>query len=137
MTDIVDQPPPTPIEQTGKPAVWPLVIQDLENLMNVQHPDENGKYGEIARDVVKDMQLRDQIGRERYGTPLTANNGRDQLVDAYQELLDFLVYLRAKFEELGFTPETENIDEKWIQLRAVYVNNLGSAVLIRYAMEPS
>ena len=51
--------------------------------------------------VVADMQARDRIGRERYGTPLQAGNGRDALVDAYQEALDQAVYLRQAIEERG------------------------------------
>jgi len=49
--------------------------------------------------VIADMKERDQVGRERYGTPLQANNGRDALVDAYQEALDLVVYLRQAIEE--------------------------------------
>lgn len=44
--------------------------------------------------VIADMRERDNVGRQRYGTPLQANNGRDALVDAYQEALDLVVYLR-------------------------------------------
>lgn len=44
--------------------------------------------------VIADMTERDQIGRQKYGTPLQAGNGRDPLVDAYQEALDLVVYLR-------------------------------------------
>jgi hypothetical protein len=51
--------------------------------------------------VIADMQERDQVGRERYGTPLQAHNGRDALVDAYQEALDLVVYLRQAIEERG------------------------------------
>ena len=65
---------PDPIRTTGKP-VWELVIQDMRD--------------------------RDQLGRKRYGTPLQANNGRDALVDAYQEALDLCVYLRQAIEERG------------------------------------
>lgn len=64
------QPAPTPNE--GRP-VWDLVIED--------------------------MQERDRVGRERYGTPLQTNNGRDALVDAYQEALDLVVYLRQAIAE--------------------------------------
>lgn len=39
------------------------------------------------------------MGRARYGTPLQAGNGRDALVDAYQEALDLCVYLRQAIEE--------------------------------------
>lgn len=49
--------------------------------------------------VVEDMKERDRVGRERYGTPLQANNGRDALVDAYHESLDLAVYLRQAIEE--------------------------------------
>ena len=49
--------------------------------------------------VIADMRERDRVGRQRYGTPLQANNGRDALVDAYQEALDLVVYLRQAIEE--------------------------------------
>lgn len=49
--------------------------------------------------VIEDMQERDRVGRERYGTPLQAHNGRDPLIDAYQEALDLVVYLRQAIEE--------------------------------------
>jgi hypothetical protein len=45
------------------------------------------------------MAARDRIGRERYGVPLATLNGRNHLIDAYQEQLDALVYLRAAYEE--------------------------------------
>jgi hypothetical protein len=67
---VADQPPPVPNE---RPAVWDLVIAD--------------------------MRERDAVGRHRYGTPLQAHNGRDALVDAYQEALDLVVYLRQALEE--------------------------------------
>lgn len=49
--------------------------------------------------VIEDMRARDHVGRERYGTPLQVHNGRDALVDAYQEALDLAVYLRQAIEE--------------------------------------
>jgi hypothetical protein len=49
--------------------------------------------------VIEDMQARDEFGRKKYGTPLQAGNGRDALVDAYQEVLDLCVYLRQAIEE--------------------------------------
>jgi len=63
---------PTPIPNT-KPAVWDLVISDMHE--------------------------RDEVGRHRYGTPLQPDNGRDALVDAYQEALDLAVYLRQAIYE--------------------------------------
>ena len=64
------EPAPVPNE---RPAVWSLVIAD--------------------------MQARDREGRRKYGTPLQPFNGRDALVDAYQEALDLVVYLRQALEE--------------------------------------
>ncbi len=56
--------------------------------------------------VVTDMQDRDKEGRRKYNTPLQPFNGRNALVDAYQEGLDLVVYLRQKIEE-----------EKWFKDR--------------------
>lgn len=55
-------------EKNEEPAIWDLVIAD--------------------------MQDRDKTGQKRYGTRLQPFNGRDALVDAYQEALDLVVYLR-------------------------------------------
>lgn len=49
--------------------------------------------------VIADMKTRDHVGRQRYGTPLQAHNGRDALQDAYEEALDLAVYLRQAIEE--------------------------------------
>lgn len=68
--DIVDQPPP--ITNSSQP-IWELVIADMD--------------------------VRDHVGRARYGMPLQAHNGRDALVDLYQELLDAVVYMRQVIEE--------------------------------------
>ena len=68
---IQDQPPP---QSNDNPAVWPMVIRDMEE--------------------------RNQIGIERYGTPLQANNGRDALIDLSEELLDAIVYCRQFREEM-------------------------------------
>ncbi len=64
------EPPPTPNDNT---PIWDLVIAD--------------------------MQERNKIGMEKYGTPLQAHNGRKPLVDLYQELLDAVVYARQEIEE--------------------------------------
>ena len=44
--------------------------------------------------VMKDMQSRDDFGTAKYGTSLQPFNGRDALIDVYQEALDMCVYLR-------------------------------------------
>lgn len=50
--------------------------------------------------VIEDIAERKKIGIERYGTPLQPWNGRDALVDAYQESLDLTMYLRQVIYEL-------------------------------------
>jgi hypothetical protein len=52
--------------------------------------------------VIKDMEARDQFGRNKYGTPLQPLNGRDPLQDAYEEVLDMSVYMRQAKEEMIF-----------------------------------
>jgi hypothetical protein len=49
--------------------------------------------------VAADLAERRQFGLRKYGTTLTAGNGRDALKDAYEEALDLCVYLRQALEE--------------------------------------
>jgi hypothetical protein len=44
--------------------------------------------------IIEDLQKRDARGSRKYGTTLQSHNGRDSLVDAYQEALDLCMYLR-------------------------------------------
>ena len=64
------EPPPTPSKH---PAVWDLVLRDIAE--------------------------RDKAGAAKYGTRLQPHNGRRPLVDAYQEALDLVVYLRQEIYE--------------------------------------
>jgi len=69
-------PEPAPKPSPGNPAVWDLVLED--------------------------MQARDRMGAAKYGQRLAAHDGRDSIKDAYQEALDLAVYLRkAIFERDG------------------------------------
>jgi hypothetical protein len=65
-----EQPAPIP---NAAPAVWDLVVAD--------------------------MRARDAAGLAKYGTRLQPHNGRDALLDAYQEALDLAVYLRTAIYE--------------------------------------
>ena len=49
--------------------------------------------------VIRDMEDRKTMGLKKYGTILQAHNGRNPLIDAYQEALDLAVYLRQEIEE--------------------------------------
>lgn len=68
----MNEPQPLPVGNT-QPHVWDLVLED--------------------------MQERDKVGAVRYGRHLQPHNGRDALVDAYQEALDLVVYLRQELYE--------------------------------------
>lgn len=48
--------------------------------------------------VIADIEERRAFGRAKYGVPLRVRNGRDPLVDAYQEALDLACYLRQEIE---------------------------------------
>jgi hypothetical protein len=45
--------------------------------------------------LIADIEARRQVGIERYGQGHRPFNGRDTLLDMYEEQLDFLVYLRS------------------------------------------
>jgi len=49
--------------------------------------------------VIADLQERKQMGTAKYGVAHQFDNGRDHLVDFYQELQDALVYVRAEIEK--------------------------------------
>lgn len=69
----LNKPEPLPLAVEGEQATWDLVMQDIKE--------------------------RDQIGAKKYGRRLTAGDGRDSLIDAYQEALDLVVYLRKAIRE--------------------------------------
>lgn len=49
--------------------------------------------------VVADLLARAEMGKAKYGTYLQPCNGRDALMDAYQEALDLCMYLRQAIAE--------------------------------------
>lgn len=49
--------------------------------------------------VLKDLQDRAEKGKTKYGTYLMTHNGRNTLMDAYQEALDLVMYLRQALYE--------------------------------------
>lgn len=54
---------------------------------------------EVLPLVEADMRERIAKGQADYGEPLTTNNGRDALWDAYEEVLDLALYLRQAIAE--------------------------------------
>ena len=72
---------PDPI-LNDKPAVWEVIINDLALYLSTP----------VRQALIKDMSDRDAWGRSKYKVPLQPFNGRDCLVDLYQEFLDATAY---------------------------------------------
>ena len=67
--------------------------------VNEKQPSPGGDGDIVYKQVIKDLHERAEIGKNTYGTFLKTNNGRDALVDAYQEALDLCLYLRQEIME--------------------------------------
>ena len=59
----------------------------------------SGQGNPILGMVLADLTNRALEGKEKYGEPLKAHNGRNALWDAYQEALDLAMYLRQLIQE--------------------------------------
>ena len=65
----------------------------------VQKIPQRNQSVPVIKYVIDDLITRAEFGRSKYGTYLQANNGRDTLMDAYQESLDLCMYLRQAILE--------------------------------------
>jgi len=54
---------------------------------------------ETLQSLIVSTRQRAKMGKDKYAVYLTAANGRNPLVDAFQEALDQLVYLRQAIED--------------------------------------
>jgi len=53
----------------------------------------------VADKVIDDINERVQLGLNKYGTKLMTFNGRNALVDLYQELIDATMYIKQLLME--------------------------------------
>ncbi|SRR6266536_588900 len=90
-----------PVHGRTTPQAYGDVIRNTPRYVPIadQPPPAPNTGPAIADLVIADMTERKAIGIQRYGTPLQAHNGRDALIDAYQEALDLCCYLRQAIEE--------------------------------------
>ncbi len=109
---------PAPIAQPDVVGSWSLVIADAQAM-------------DVPADVIDDMRERDTLGRARYGTPLTAGNGRKHLVDAYQEALDLVVYIRTEITERGYDMNAPIADDRQKRLGSLYASALAFVYALR------
>lgn len=88
--------------------------RSVPSLNDPQPMPAGGEGPDIWALVVDDMKERNEVGRRKYGQTLRAGDGRDHLIDAYQECLDMAVYLRQEIEERRIEKEkiAKLLDEK-------------------------
>ena len=77
---------PKPIK--GKVNIGELVLKDV--VIMAETNDDN-YIGEL---ITRDIQARIDLGKQKYGTVLQSHNGRDALMDSYQESIDLCMYLK-------------------------------------------
>lgn len=83
--------------------------EDQPNRIAVEEQVQpHGQGVDVATLVHKDIEDRISMGAKKYGERLTTNNGRDALMDAYQEVLDLAVYLRQMIWERENPQELHN-----------------------------
>lgn len=70
----------------------------------------------VFEELIKDIQARNEKGRETYGVEMNPFDGRNSLRDAYEEILDCAAYLKKCLME---TEEEEVLEEikRWIETR--------------------
>jgi hypothetical protein len=64
--------------------------------------------------IIADLEMRSAVGEKKYGTILKTHNGRNALIDAYEELLDALLYQTqyvTELEDAGHGFGDEVLDE--------------------------
>lgn len=74
----------------------------------------------IHEQVIDDIKRRAEVGKQNYGTYLQVGNGRDSLLDAYEEAQDKALYLKqAILERDDLVMELEAAREEVRRLREV------------------
>jgi hypothetical protein len=63
---------------------------------SIQGPPPQGEGSELYQIVLHDVIRRSEFGAKKYGMPLRETAEVDWLVNAYQELLDLLIYIRGE-----------------------------------------
>ena len=124
MTDI-NTPQPPPIPRPDRRPTWELVIEDAR-----QNPH-------MTERILDDMANRHAFGVAKYGVPLTSGDGRNHLIDAYQESLDLLVYLRQELDERGLSMEDlcGDIDLETKVIMTSYANTMGLVMTLRHLID--
>ena len=82
-------------------------------------------YPELARHLRERLEVK-ALG---YGTPLKTNNGRNSLVDTYQELLDAIPYMDQYCIDSAANVDLKVADNYWVKDEPSPVDNGGEIVI--------
>ncbi|MGH3795969.1 MAG: hypothetical protein ACRDSP_13890 [Pseudonocardiaceae bacterium] len=93
------------IDRLGEDRAEPTIADHAEQPSPIPRPG----VPSVQAAVRADLESRERLGIERYGTPLQPHNGRDGIRDAYEEALDLACYLRQVLIERGVrrTPDED------------------------------
>lgn len=64
-----------------------------------RQPRPTGNGQAVIFEVTDDLMERAKFGCKKYGTLLKTDNGRDALLDAYEEAMDLVMYLKQAIME--------------------------------------
>lgn len=118
-----------PIKNDGA-CIQDLAIKDVMAIGAVAPPDQCGRYLALAAD----LKARKEAGIKKYKTVLQAFNGRNAVLDLYQEYLDAIVYFKQVIVEaemrLDLLPEVrQSLLDNHKKLYLILIDN---AALIGY-----
>jgi len=85
------------MDSCGHPDCW---VCGLDCKKTLEQPDpipNNSPF--VVEEVIKDLNRRAEVGEKKYGVKLQPNNGRDALLDAYEEAQDLCLYLKQAMME--------------------------------------
>jgi hypothetical protein len=114
---------PAPVHNDG-PSMHDLVNKDILS-RDPQWDLSVGTARHIRDQVADDLDKRKAFGLEKYGTILQTGNGRNFLLDVYQELQDGAVYAR------GALLEMDEGSLEYLVLFEVYDNIVTDLVKVR------
>lgn len=76
-----------------------MELSDTSRDMRKNPKPKKGKAKHTVDMVIADLKERKKAGKKKYGVAHQWDNGRNHILDAYEESLDQTVYLRAELEK--------------------------------------
>jgi hypothetical protein len=86
------------IPQSMEAHLLDLARRDKESHA-IPQPAPTGNGAVVLDAVLEDFRVRGEMGLKKYGTKLRTFNGRNALVDLYQELQDACLYAKQRLME--------------------------------------